>query len=57
MGLFNALVGVVIETVKLPVSAVKDLVMVMDPDRHVGQYTKESLEKIKKEAEKADHAE
>jgi len=53
MGLFSALVGVVIETVKLPVSAVKDLVMVMDPDRHVGQYTKENLERIKREAEKS----
>lgn len=49
MGLFRAIVGVVIETAKLPVSIAKDIFMVVPTggDTHA---TKDNLERIKAEA-------
>ena len=52
MGLFSALVGGAIETIKLPVAVVKDAATLCNFGD--GSYTAKQLEKIKREAEKAD---
>ena len=52
MGLFSAIVGGVIETIKLPVAVVKDIATLGNFGE--GTYTAKQLEKIKEEAEKAD---
>jgi hypothetical protein len=52
MSLFSALVGVVIESVKLPISIAKDVFMVV-PTGGDTHETEKNLERIKKEAEKA----
>jgi|CXWL01.1.fsa_nt_gi hypothetical protein len=52
MGLFSAIVGVAIETVKLPLSIAKDVFMVV-PTGGDTHETHQNLERIKREAEKA----
>lgn len=54
MGLFSAFVGVVVETVKLPVAIVKDVVTLGGSLDDKGSYTVNKLKDIKDEAEKAD---
>lgn len=50
MGIFGAVVGTLIETVKLPVAVVKDVVTLGGALNEHGSYTGEQLEKIKDEA-------
>lgn len=52
MGLFSALVGGAIETIKLPVAVLKDVVTFGNFGEET--YTAKQLEQIKREAEKAD---
>jgi len=54
MGLLSALTGIVIETIKLPIAVAKDVIDLDDPLEPIGHNTKENLERIKEEAEKAD---
>ena len=57
MGLFSAIVGVVIETAKVPFKVAADIVCApvdTEPGRGIGHRTREALEAIKEEAEKAD---
>ena len=57
MGLFSAIIGVGIETIKTPFKIAADVVMMpVDTDPGAGPFhrTKQALEAIKEEAEKAD---
>ena len=54
MGLFSALVGVVIETAKLPMDVVVDVVTLGGTADGEGSRVVKRLEEIKEEAEKAD---
>ena len=56
MSLFRALVGVVIETAKLPLDVALDIVAApvdTDPGRGIGHRTRDRLEQIKEEADEA----
>lgn len=51
MGLFGALVGTLVEVVKLPVAVVKDVVTMGNVQNiHEDTYTEQALDKIKDEA-------
>lgn len=54
MGLFGALIKVGVDTIKLPVSVIKDVVTLGGEMNGHGSYTAENLEQIKEDAEEAD---
>ncbi len=54
MKIFGQIVRTVVETVKLPVDAVLDVVDLMDSDREIGGHTSERLKKIKEAATEED---
>jgi hypothetical protein len=54
MGLFRAIVGVVIETATLPLAVAADIITLGDVGGTEGTFTSRKIEKIKDEASEAD---